>query len=442
MPGTVRSVDPAPRMMEPAEAIGRELPRQRYIDPRFRGRAAEMTDLSARHFAQRPESRVRSAPESIAPGPLAEPYVEMPPGEGPMMGPAPQGEPYVDENHPGAPPEGEHYVERYSPGDGSFVEGYPGEGQYPLEGGPMYGPDEGYGACGGCGQCDECLGEPRHGHGLFGRACAFVEGVENHPALRNWSGYTGAQGFKGPPDLGTNGNFGFYKGFNYAMPFMPRRLIGGQFGASVAFSDFEGSPGVTSRSRTQFFATGGFFRRARCNHGFQGGAVLDYLRDDWYVNMDLLQVRAEVSYLWGFHEIGLWAAAHTNSDTHNAPANFPTPTVTWQANDQYNLYYRANFSYGAVARMWVGLTGYGDVTFGGDVIAPLSESYAIMIEQNYLLPRGNSSLPNSVVESWGLTMALVWYPGAKTPNRCFDPYRPLFTVADNSSMFIRTPQSQ
>ncbi len=209
-----------------------------------------------------------------------------------------------------------------------------------------------------------------------------------------------------------NGNFGFYKGFNYAMPFLQSRGIGAQGGINIAFSDFEGSTGFADRSRTQFFVTGGLFRRARCNHGLQGGAVLDYLRDDWYVNMNLLQIRAEASYLWGFHELGFWAAAHTNSNTRTAPASFATPTVTWQANDQYNLYYRANFSYGAWARMWVGLSGHGDVLFGGDAVAPISESYAILISQNYLLPRGNSSLPNSVVESWGLVMSLVWYPGA------------------------------
>jgi hypothetical protein len=445
---SVRSVDPAPRMMEPAEAIGREQPRRRYIDPRYRGRAAEMTDLSARRFAQRPESRVQSVPaETIAPGPLSEPYVELPPGDGPMIGPAPEGEPFIDENHPGAPPAaGEHYVERYAPGDGSFVEGDPHGDGYPVEGGPFYGRDGGYGSdgyssCGGCGQCDECQGYRSYGHGLFGRVCECIDRTTHHPLMRNFSGYTGAQGFKGPPDLGMNGNFGFYKGVNYALPFFNRRAIGAQIGANLAFSDFTGSTVLTPRSRTQVFVTGGFFHRAPCNHGLQGGAVIDYLYDDWYVTMNLTQIRAEVGYLWGFHEIGLWAAARTNSDTQNTPNNFPvdTSTVTWQATDQYNLYYRANFSYGAVARMWVGLSGHGDVLFGGDAIAPLSESYAILISQNYLMPRGNSNLPDSVVESWGLTLSLVWYPGAKTPNRCFDPHRPLFTVADNSTMFIRTP---
>ncbi len=431
------SIDPAPRMMEPAEEIGRELPRSRYVDPRYRGRALEMTDLAAHRFAGRqPASRLHGNPaERIEVGQLGDPFVELPPGDGPMMAPAVD-EPWIDENHPGAPPGDEHYVERYAPGDGSFVEEYPRDAGYPRQEGYVRGD---FGACGGCGACDDCMQGPAYGYGLLGRTCACIERTTHHPAMRNFSGYTGAQGFKGPPDLGMNGNFGFYKGVNYALPFLARRSVGAQVGANIAFSDFSGSTVLSPRTRTQAFVTGGFFRRAACNHGFQGGAVVDYLYDDWYVTMNLTQVRAEVGYLWGFHEIGLWAAAHTNSDTQNAPANFATPTVTWQATDQYNLYYRANFSYGAWGRMWIGLSGHGDVIFGGDAVAPLSESYAILISQNYLLPRGNSSLPDSVVESWGLTLSLVWYPGAKTPNRCYDPYRPLFTVADNSTVFTRTP---
>ncbi|MEX2112524.1 MAG: DUF6666 family protein [Pirellulales bacterium] len=434
------SIDPAPRMMEAAEEVGRERPRHRYIDPRYRGRALEMTDLAARRFASRqPASRVRgNPPEPIDAGQLSDPFVELPSGDGPMMAPT-EGEPWIDENHPGAPPGDGHHVERYAPGDGTFVEEYPPGEAFGPDGQFAPGPDGDYGDCGGCGQCDACSQGPDYGYGLLGQTCACIDRTTHHPAMRNFSGYTGAQGFKGPPDLGMNGDFGFYKGVNYALPFMQRRSVGAQIGSNVAFSDFTGSTGLADRSRTQIFVTGGFFRRAPCNQGLQGGAVLDYLYDDWYVTMNLTQVRAEVGYLWGFHEIGLWAAAHTNSDTQNAPATFETSTVTWQANDQYNLYYRANFSYGAVARMWVGLSGHGDVLFGGDAIAPLSESYAILISQNYLMPRGNSSLPDSVVESWGLTLSLVWYPGAKTPNRCFDPYRPLFTVADNSTLFIRTP---
>ena len=205
----------------------------------------------------------------------------------------------------------------------------------------------------------------------------------------------------------------------------------------MALSDFDGAAGLVNHSRTQIFVTGGLFHRAPCNHGFQGGAVLDYLWDDFYVTMNLLQVRAELGYLWGFHEVGFWGAAHLNSDTRVAPASFGVPTVTWRANDQYNLYYRANWSYGAVGRMSIGLTGFGDVLFGGDATAPLSEKWSIYVSQNYLLPRNDSTSPTSIKETWGLTMALVWYPWCKTPNNCFDAYRPLFAVADNSWFFIK-----
>ena len=60
--------DPAPRMMEPAEEIGHPLPRRQYIDPRYRGRGAEMTDLASRRWASRaPQSRLLS--RSRAPNP-------------------------------------------------------------------------------------------------------------------------------------------------------------------------------------------------------------------------------------------------------------------------------------------------------------------------------------------------------------------------------------
>ena len=34
-------------------------------------------------------------------------------------------------------------------------------------------------------------------------------------------------------------------------------------------------------------------------------------------------------------------------------------------------------------------------------------------------------------------MSLIWYPGYRVPNACFNPYRPLFMVADNGTMFVR-----
>ncbi len=185
---------------------------------------------------------------------------------------------------------------------------------------------------------------------------------------RNISGIGSVQGFKSPVDLGQNGNFGAYYGFNSGFPIVGS--IGGQFGALISFADYQGSAGLVNSRRSQWFLTGGLFRRATCDSGFQGGAVLDYLNDNFYVNMNLLQIRSEISYLWNKWELGFMGAFHTKSNTATAPPLFPTSTVTWQANDQFSLYYRYHYGFNTTARMWIGLTGYGDLLLGGDAQRP------------------------------------------------------------------------
>ncbi len=420
------AADPAPTMMEPAEEIGHPLPRRRYLDPRYRGRAAELTDLESRRWASRAaESRVRSRSiqsESIANPQASDPFIPVQPESGPMIS-APD-DPVTSSE--------QRYFDG-PPTDAPWVDAPVGEGEW------IEGSNDGYeshgGDCGGCGQCDDCCGRNR----LFPCLRDWWRAPTGAGGLgRNLSGIAAAQAFKSPVDLGLNGNFGLYYGGNWGFPFLRAAGIGGQFGALVAFSDFQGSSGLVNHARTQWFVTGGLFHRAPCNQGLQGGAVLDYLNDEFYVTMNLLQIRAEIAYLWQPHEVGFWAAAHTKSDTAVVPAAFGVPSVTWQANDQYNLYYRYHYGNGGVSRMWIGLTGHGDVLFGGDTTAPLSEQWAVQVAYNYMIPRNDPTIPNAIQETWGLTIGTIWYPRCKTPNCKFDAYRPLFTAADNSSFFVRT----
>jgi hypothetical protein len=204
------------------------------------------------------------------------------------------------------------------------------------------------------------------------------------------------------------------------------------------FSDFEGNNGPLGSKRTQFFVTTGFFRRPKCNQGFQGGAVLDYLYDDFYVNMNLLQMRAELSYLHDCHEIGFWGAFHLNNDTSAVDSIAGLTQTTWLANNQYNLFYRHNFGNGLNYRMWVGLNDYADVLFGGDCTARMSQRWSLQTSTNYLLPTGNNNVSNNVTESFNLSLSMVWYPFAPKCDPCPNRYRPLFGVADNGTMMIRT----
>jgi hypothetical protein len=256
---------------------------------------------------------------------------------------------------------------------------------------------------------------------------------------KNFNEFGGVQAFKGPVDRGINGNFGFHKGVNWASPFWNAAGIGFQLGGEIAVSDFEGKTGPFNNTREQYFVTTGLFRRARGNYGWQGGAVFDYLHDNFYTQMNLGQIRAEISYQACNNEVGFWAGAHAMSDTKTAAQLAPIAqtAATFQTTDQFNVFYRRRFCNGGVARTWLGATNNHGMIWGSDATAPLSERWAIQASYNYLWPVGTDAVPNGIRESWGLQMSLVWYPGYKCPNACFNPYRPLFNVAENGTFMVR-----
>jgi hypothetical protein len=387
------SADPAPSRMQVSDVMDAPLKRRNYLYPRYgNGSLAQ-----------------RAGVESISPGsrrPANRDFLRTSAAE-----PIPAGQP-ANPFYDDLPPQAEM--------------SYPAEGD-PALGHEDYG-DEYYG--------DDVTCEP-HDVGLIGmikRSWLFS------PQLwQNFNEYGGVQAFKGPVDRGINGNFGFHKGVNWASPFWDAAGIGFQLGGEIAVSDFEGKTGPFNSTREQYFVTTGLFRRAACNYGWQGGAVFDYLHDNFYTQMNLGQVRAEISYQACGHEVGFWAGAHVMSDTKTAPAAaaFAQNSVTFQTTNQYNIFYRRRFCNGGVARTWIGGTNNNGMIWGSDATAPLSERWAIQASYNYLWPVGGNDVPNAIRESWGLQMSLVWYPGYKCPNACFNPYRPLFNVADNGTFMVR-----
>ncbi|MEX0978728.1 MAG: DUF6666 family protein, partial [Pirellulales bacterium] len=306
------SSDPSPRLMMPSDAAEAYPPRpvREYRDPRFPRRMSSRLDDSSRaRYSQRhrdDEVLLTAQGEAIAPGVPVQPFVEDAP-------PGPPGSGYEDY------------------GDGTYVEG-PLDPQ--LDGGPFLSEP----SCGGCGQCDQCAGRcymKRAGD-------CFCNALARGAFCENWDLFTGKQGFKGPVDQGLNGDFGFHVGANWAFPLVDRWGLGYQIGGNLVLSDFEGHSAPLGHRRSQFFVTSGLFHRAVCGNGLQGGAVVDYLRDDFYIQMDMVQVRAEVSYLYCFHEVGFWGAFHTNTSTHQGSfvPDEPLETFSFQANNQYNLFYR------------------------------------------------------------------------------------------------------
>ena len=290
----------------------------------------------------------------------------------------------------------------------------------------------GCGSCGdvGCGPCDVCC-DP----------CWFgPPGCYDWGWVRRLSLFGGVQGFKGPPDFGINGNFGFHEGVNFGAPLGGPAGIGFQVGFQAVHSNLSGyqaPAGVMSRGdRDQFFVTGGLFRRALCG-GVQWGGVFDYLHDSYYETVDVTQIRAELSWVDRYFrwELGFWGAFGTGDDEITV-AVLDALQVTVQPTDLFAFFYRRQFCEGGQGRIWTGFTGEGDAMIGADCTVPIGASWAVEGNFNYVVPRDAIGFPGQLEEGWGIAIQLVWYPGRQS--RCVHstPFHPLLSVADNSFFMV------
>ena len=258
--------------------------------------------------------------------------------------------------------------------------------------------------------------------------------------------FIGPQAFKGPLDLGRNGNFGFNEGVNFAGQF-GRRLgigflgLGYQVGANFTQSDFYGNQvnGQQTKGRDQQFVTAGLFRRAR-RRGWQGGAVFDYLHDNYYVKYNVGQVRAELSYLtpcgheFGF--FGAWAVRPGQGHLTNAASGLGF-TQGFQTINYYNLFYRYNLPNGTWGRLWGGASGTSGGMVGADFRMPVAHNWDLNGMFNFLIPGAGAGINGQAQEGWGMGMNLVWYPGRPFSGTHNGYYRSLFNVANNGLMFVR-----
>ena len=193
--------------------------------------------------------------------------------------------------------------------------------------------------------------------------------------------------------------------------------------------------GPTDDDRSQFFFTAGLFRRAICGCGLQGGVVFDMLHDNYYVDMEVAQLRGELSFVGPcLREFGFMFASSLEDDSDRDRQGF---LEVWEPIDQYAFFYRRTFECGGSYRLWAGFTGQGEALLGGDAQVPLADAWAISTGFNYLVPEGggNGGVGDYTLESWNVGINLVWYPGCQA--RCVGIARPLFNVADNGSFMLR-----
>ncbi len=286
-------------------------------------------------------------------------------------------------------------------------------------------------SCGG-GECDSCGGPScgetcDFGYECFDGRCGWW--------IKNLTVFAGGEGFKGPVDWGTNGNFGFNEGLGISGPLGDPWGCGYQMGVRFAQSNFGGlqasAPGT---DRTQYFVTAGIFRRQLCR-GLQWGVVWDYMHDRYYDTFDLNQIRTDIGYVINdCNEIGFMGAFGLNTDTYDF-GNFRN--IRLDPTDMFAFYFRRNFEGGGEGRVWGGGTGRGDGLVGADLWVPLGRGFALNNIVNYKIPQGGRA--NGVAhadESWGASIQLIWYPGKTALCQRSNPYRPMENIADNGLFMV------
>ena len=343
--------------------------------------------------------------------------------------------------------------------DGEIVH----DGEFSVDPGFEFTPGCANGACGPANfdewddptQCPEC--------GLYGyhrlgcRRVAWCLYNCLGPLVREWSIFSGSSGFKGPVDLGRNGNFGFNQGFNLAGPLIPfpRLGLGYQVGARFTQTNLNGNP-FGSGTRSQSFLTAGIFHRAsrRCGpcrdrvifrgqspdmeieafqpSGWQWGIAYDWLTDNYYTKDTLAQLRGEVGFVFSNgNELGFWGTQGLKNDTNNA-----FPALLLNPADQYAFYFRRTTPGGSQGRVWGGFTGQSFGIVGTDFRVPMSNRFDFTGGFNYNIPTGGQNANSQTRESWGLAMNLVFYFGRPARGIHNTPFRPLFNVADNNVLML------
>lgn len=284
------------------------------------------------------------------------------------------------------------------------------------------------GGCGDCGSCNSCAA----------RGCLIPC---PQFALRRYEYFAGVQAFKGQPNRGRDGSFGFNAGLNggFHLPCLTSDFFTGQFGLQTVQSNFYESP-MTTEQRGQLFATAGFFRRV--DYGLQGGVVADIAYNNWYTEMTVAQMRGQVSWVYeGGNELGFWFTTSIQNDINqitlatNQPVN---NTETWEALNTYRAFYTHQldcFAPGASATLTGGFSEFGDAIVGTDFFFPLNSNMSLDTGFMYLIPTDAAGVTGNINESWNVGINLTFYPRGLQVHR--NEYtRPLFGVADNSTFLI------
>jgi len=270
--------------------------------------------------------------------------------------------------------------------------------------------------------------------------CCMPPPLIGMPCLGSVELIAGVHGFTGALNRGAGGSFGFHEGAQIGMPVFG--CMSAEFGVLVTQNNFEGSA-LTTDDRNQLFLTAGGFRRV--DYGLQGGLAFDYLHDEWDYEVDLGQLRGELSYVLPCgHDIGAWFTIGMNDSHSDVNVIQPTtggPTIitpegrTFEVDDLFAFFYRRQFACGGEGRLFGGFTSESEGLFGGDFRFPINPCWAFEADFLYVGANDSPETPAYADENWNVSMQVVWTPWSRGCGKNYD--RPLQGVANNGSFLTK-----
>ncbi len=350
--------------------------------------------------------------------------------------------------------------------DGGIVDNYSG---VPMEGTVVsngYGGydqgiivDEGYPVGGSdCQSCDSCGISGAY----FEEGCCGSGSCPPGPcwlgnlgkAIRTGEYFGGAVAFQSPlfteqgqglPEninqLASDSSFGFYGGFNLGIPLcrLSCGLLSGQFGIRSVSTNFNGNE-FTPEDRQQLFITTGLYRRV--DYGLQFGVVADILHEEWFTETDLVQLRADIGWVYpAGHTLGFRYATGVQDELTDGVFNGrPFDSFFQTTDDNFRFYYRHAAAWGGWGEGFVGWAESNQTVLGLDVDLPVTDRVAFQsgftayLNDDVVADSSNFQGGN-LNEGWNLYVGVSFRPRGRSWYKSYD--RPMFQVADNGSMIVR-----
>ena len=335
---------------------------------------------------------------------------------------------------------GSPIISEYS--DGGFVDGgYVDDGY--IDGGCQSCGD------GGCSSCGDTSG-------YFDDSCCDRGGCPPGPcwltgfgmAFYNGEYFGGATSFRSTlfstpggttNQLSDDCSHGFYGGFNLGIPLckLTCGVFSGQVGVRSVQTNFNGNQ-FSNENRDQLFVTAGFYRRV--DYGLQAGVVADILHEEWFTETDLVQVRADLGWVYpNGSTLGFRYATNVQDDVNSGTfAGNAFSNLIQSTDDTYRFYYRKDSPAGGFGEGSVGWSG-GQTILGLDFDLPITERVAMQSGFSYYLgdegvPANSGLQGGNADDAYNLYVGLSFRPRGRSFYQSYD--RPLFSVADNGTMLI------